>query len=54
MKKTACAAIVLVLILLFSVTAMGAEADDVLSAVPDGLKDYLPDVCDAVRNCLVI
>lgn len=43
MKKTACAAIVLVLILLFSVTAMGAETDDVLSAVPEGLRDYLPD-----------
>lgn len=44
MKKTACAAIVLALILLFSVTAAGAEADDVLSAVPDGLKEYLPDI----------
>ena len=40
MKKTACAAIVLALILLFSVTAAGAETDDVLSAVPDGLKEY--------------
>lgn len=48
MKKTACAAIVLVLILLFSVTAMGAETDDVLSAVPDDLRDYLPDVGEDV------
>ena len=35
--------------MLFSVTTLGADTDDVLSAVPDELKEYLPDTGDAAE-----
>ncbi len=49
MKKTLCAVIAVLLMMLFSVTALGADTDDVLSAVPDELKEYLPDTGDAAE-----
>ena len=49
MKKTLCAVIAVMLMMLFSVTTLGADTDDVLSAVPDELKEYLPDTGDAAE-----
>lgn len=46
MKKVAIFVAVIVIILLFSPAVFGAEANDALSAVPDELKDYLPDISD--------